>query len=251
MRKRGVAAFLAALIVVLIGLLVSFFFIFSNNATEQYVITLPGQGTAVIDPSPEISDGNRIQLQAVQVDRTNIQAVIGRLRRPEKYHLQSETTYYYQDAFTTLKSQFWQDGEQIRVSQMNRDGSLGKQVILTNQWIYLWDSQNIISRFARQAQDIDLYNRSPSYTDLLALPSDSVLEGRLEELDGQLCLYAKTEDPLTGEVEQWYILSENGLLIYADGQLDGQPTYQMRLSGLELSFDSQDLFLLPDGTPAS
>ena len=57
--------------------------------------------------------------------------------------------------------------------------------------------------------------------------------GELRELDGQLCLYAETSDKLTGELESWYILVENGLLIYASGSLNGVNTYRCAMVELQ------------------
>ena len=76
---------------------------------------------------------------------------------------------------------------------------------------------------------------------------DQILLGELRELDGQLCLYAESLDKLTGEKESWYILVENGLLLYADGMLDGKLTYQTQITDLQLSMADPAVFLLPNG----
>lgn len=248
MRKRSAAALVAALLVVAAGFFASFFFLFADSSGEQYTITLPGQGSAVIDPSPEIGQSNRGQLQKVEVDSTNLQALVQTLRRPETYHLQSETTYFYRDKQSVLKSQVWKGHTAMRISQLNTTEEQDLQILLTDKWIYLWSGESSVARYKRQDRDADLYRRTPTYEDLLKLSAGEILEGRLEELEGQLCLYAKTQDKLTGEVEQWYILAENGLLLYADGMLDGQMTYQTRMTHMQLATEEQSLFLLPDGS---
>ena len=248
MRKRSAAALVAALLVVAAGFFASFFFLFADSSGEQYTITLPGQGSAVIDPSPEIGQSNRGQLQAVEVDRTNLQALVRTFQRPESYYLQNETTYFYRDNQSVLKSQIWKSDSVMRISQLNNAEEQALQVLLTDQWVYLWTEESGVARYERQARDVDLYGRTPTYEDLLKLSADEILEGRLEELEGQLCLYAKTQDKLTGEIEQWYILAENGLLLYADGSLDGQMTYQTYMTHMQLDLEEQNLFLLPDGS---
>ena len=75
-----------------------------------------------------------------------------------------------------------------------------------------------------------------------------ILAGEVQEMDGQMCLYVSSRDPLTGEQEEWYVLVENGLLLYAEGKLDGTPTYTFRLTELQLEHSEDSLFLLPDGT---
>lgn len=248
MRKRSAAALVAALIVVAVGFFASFFFLFADGSGEQYTITLPGQGSAVIDPSPEIGQNNRGQMQMVEIDQTNIQALLQSLQRPEDYQLQSETTYFYNGSYSTMKSLLWKEKANVRISQTGVDENTDLQILMTDKWVYLWNADNTVTRFEKQARDADLYRRTPTYEDLLKLPAEEVLEGRVVELEEQLCLYAKTKDVLTGEIEQWYILAENGLLLYADGTLDGQMTYQYRTTELKLELEGQNLFLLPDGT---
>ena len=119
---------------------------------------------------------------------------------------------------------------------------------MTDNWVYVWTAESPVARFEKQVQDADLYGRMPTYEDLLSLSADEILEGRVVEQEEQLCLYAKTVDGLTGEIEQWYILAENGLLLYADGTLDGQMTYQSRTTQIQMEAGEETLFLLPDGT---
>ena len=213
MKKRSLAALVAAVVVIAVGILISL--LFSTSGTEDaYVISLPSQGSAVIDPSYELGQSNRDQLQIISVDKNNIQAVVASLKRPEAYSCRIATTYYYRNSNTTLVSNLWKQDSTVRISQLNAAGEETEQVLLTDRAAYLWGAgENTFTRFNRQDQDIDLYSRAPSYENLLLLSSDQILEGSILELDGHLCLYAKTEDVVTGEVEQWYILVENGLLL--------------------------------------
>lgn len=240
-------ALIAAMFVVAVGIFVSFFLSFSNQ-NDSYTITLPGQGSAVIDTSPDIGESNRNQMHTVSVDADNIQAVVASLQRPAKYQCQMEMTYFYRDTRTVLQSQLWKDGDLVRISQQTADEQAAQQVLLTRDWAYLWGKEGIYTCFARQEKDLDLYSRAPSYEDLVSMPQGQLLVGELRELDGQLCLYAETKDALTGELEQWYVLVENGLLLYAAGTLDGINTYIYRMTGLQLALDSTGVFTLPDGS---
>ncbi len=248
MRKRSIAALIAALFVVAAGVFVSFYLIFTDDSGEAYTITLPGQGSANIDPSPELGESNRAHLQTVTIDRTNIQAVIRSLQRPEVYQLHSQTTYYYNGARSVLRSQLWREGDQVRIDQLSADGTKEKQIFLTKDWVYLWGPDKQVARYVRQNRDADLYSHAPTYEDLLQLPAEAIQDAQIIEVDGHLCIYVVSLDPLTGETEQWYLLVENGLLISAEGQLDGQLTYQTTISDLQLSLEGQDPFVLPDGT---
>ncbi len=247
MKKRSTTALLAALAVVAAGVFVSLFLSFSNQ-DPAHVITLPGQGSAVIDTAPEIEEENRQMMQQLTVDATNVQSVIASLSRPENYQSQSELTYFYRDTQHTVRSQLWKLGNRIRTSQLAEDGSSSENAILTDAWVYLWGGDSSYVRFAREEQDADLYSRTPNYEDVLQLSSTDILAGEIREIDGRMCISVTSKDPLTGEQENWCVLVENGLLLYADGTLDGVPTYAYRMTELQLEQPDEALFLLPDGT---
>lgn len=80
------------------------------------------------------------------------------------------------------------------------------------------------------------------------MDASQILVGELCEQDGALCLYAETQDLTTNEMEQWYILVENGLLLQASGTLDGVNTYTCYMTSLSLEETDETMFQLPDGT---
>lgn len=233
--------------VVAAGVFVSFFVSFSNPDPE-HTISLPGQGSAVIDTNPEIEESNRQLIQTIAVDASNIQAVIASLSRPEQYHSRSELTYYYRDSQTVIACSLWAKDGLVRVSQLNEDGTDGPQALLGASSVYVWQGEAPWARFARQEQDADLYSLTPTYEDILSLGASDILVGEVRDVDGQMCLYVSSRDPLTGEQEQWYVLVENGLLLQASGALNGAPTYDYRMTELQLEPLDDAQFLLPDGT---
>lgn len=247
MKKRSTTALIAAMAVVAAGVFVSFFLSFSTQDPE-HEITLPGQGSAVIDTSPEIQEENRQLIQTVTVDVSNIQAVIASLARPDAYQSRSELTYFYRDTQSVTGCQLWKRDSWVRTSQFLEDGSAGQQALIGPAEVYLWSGEEPYVRFPVQENDVDLYGFMPTYEDLLRLDAKDLLAGEVRDVDGRMCLYAVSRDPLTGEEEQWYVLVENGLLLYAEGALEGVPTYAFHLTELQLEQPDENLFLLPDGT---
>lgn len=247
MKKRSTTALIAAMAVVAAGVFVSFFLSFSNQDPE-HVITLPGQGSAVIDTSPEIQEENHQLIQTITVDVSNIQSVVASLSQPASYQCQSELTYYYRDTQAVMKNQLWKQDELVRTSQLLEDGAAGQQALITDSYVYLWSGEEAYVQFPRQENDADLYSFAPTYEDILQLDAADILTGEVQDVDGQMCLYVVSRDPLTGEQEEWYVLVENGLLLYAEGTLDGTPTYTFRLTELQLEQPEDTRFLLPDGT---
>ena len=246
MKKRSTMALIAAMFVVAVGIFISFFL--SSNQSDSYMISLPGQGSAEIDTSHEIGDNNRDQVKTITITAENIQSVVASLQRPESYHCQMATVYYYRDTQTTMKSELWKSADYLRISQFTADGQIGQQALLTDRWVYLWGNDTAYNRYARQDHDADLYSRTPSYEDLVKMDASQILVGELRELDGALCLYAETQDLITNETEQWYILVENGLLLQTSGTLDDINTYTCYMTSLSLEETDDALFQLPDGT---
>ncbi len=246
MKKRSTTALIAAMFVVAVGIFISFFL--SSNQSDSYTISLPGQGSAEIDTSHEIGDSNRDQVKTITITAENIQSVVASLQRPADYHCQLSTVYYYRDTQTTMKTELWRADDCVRISQFSADGQAAQQTILTDDWVYLWGNGTAYSRYARQESDADLYSRIPSYEDLIAMDASQILVGELREQDGTLCLYAETQDLVTNEIEQWYILVENGLLLQATGTVDGVNTYTCYMTALTLEEVAEELFVLPDGT---
>ena len=247
MKKRSTTALIAAMVVVAAGFFASFFLSLSNQDPE-HVIMLPGQGSAVIDTNPAIQEGNRQLIQTISVDTTNIQSVIASLERPQSYQCHSELTYFYRDTQSTVHNQLWKQDGLARVSQLAADGTAGEQALITQTYVYLWRGDEAYVRFPVQEHDDDLYSLAPTYEDILQLDAAHILVGEVREVDGQMCLYVESRDPLTGEQETWYVLVENGLLLYADGSLEGVPTYTFHLTELRLEASEESVFLLPDGT---
>lgn len=246
MKKRSTMALIAAMFVVAVGIFISFFL--SSNQNNSYTISLPGQGSAEIDTSHEIGDNNRDQIKTITITAENIQAVVASLQRPESYHCQLSTIYYYRDTQTTMRSELWRAADRIRISQFTAEGQAAQQALLTENWVYLWGDSATYSRYARQEGDGDLYSRIPSYEDLIKMDASQILVGELREQDGALCLYAETQDLLTNEIEHWYILVENGLLLQVSGAIDGVNTYSCYLTSLTFEDAEDTLFVLPDGT---
>ena len=246
MKKRSTMALIAAMFVVAVGIFISFFL--SSNQNDSYTITLPGQGSAEIDTSHEIGDSNRDQVKTITITAENIQSVVASLMRPESYHCKMSMVYYYRDTQTTMKSELWKSADCVRISQFTADGQIAQQALLTDQWVYLWGDGTVYNRYARQDSDADLYSRIPSYEDLVKMDASQIMVGELREQDGTLCLYAETQDLITNEIEQWYILVENGLLLQASGTLDGTNTYTCYMTSLALEETDDALFKLPDGT---
>lgn len=247
MKRRSTLALLSAIAVVAVGIFISFFLSFSST-DDTNLITLPGQGSAMIDTNPDIAESNRDKLHTVTVNADNIQAIIASLRRPEEYQCQTEMVYFYGTSQSTFVSQLWKRGELIRIRQSAATSGEEQQTLLTRDWIYTWMTGTEYGRFPRQASDMDLYSKAPSYEDLIDMPREQILVGELREQAGVLCLYAESMDPLTGEHEKWYILVENGLLLYAEGHLNDSLIYRCSMLDLQLELDENIEFLLPDGT---
>lgn len=251
MKRRGIAALIAALAVIAAGLLISFFLSFSAGNKGQYQIILPGHGSATIDETQKIETENREKIQSVVIDKTNVQAVIASLSRPDGYSCVMQSTYFYNDESAELKSKCDVSGSLMRITQYTQSEKTELSALLTEKWVYLWNEGEIYERFPRMENDADLYLRAPSYRDIVLLAPEFVLDGGTAEIDGHLCLTIQTQDPETGETTDWAILADNGQLLYAESKDSHGMTFLTVMQSFSAGKPEDSLFLLPDGSNAS
>lgn len=248
MKQRGTVALILALAVIAAGILGSFFWSFSRQNPDQSQITLPGHGTADIDHTQDIGDSNRETVELLTVTRDNVAEVLRQLRRPEAYQCQVESTYYYGEGASTLKSTLEVRDGLVRITQYDRQEQPTLEALLTETRVYLWDTGEHWSDFLRMPDDRDLYARFPTYEDILTLPPERLLAGRTEVLDGELCIFVQTRQPETGEEQDWYILAETGLLLYTETRKDGAVCYTGAMKQFSAQPPGEERFLLPDGS---
>ena len=251
MKRRGLAALIAALAVIAVGILISFFLSLRAKNTAQYTISLPGQGTATIDDMSLIRERNRETVQAITVDEKNVHAVIDTLERPAQNQCEYVITYAYEDKTATFTGAVAADGARLAARTVNEAGTEIFHAVLSEKWVYVWGEDEIYRRFPRKARDADLYACAPTYEDLLAIPRERILSASTEELEDHLCLLVQTNDPLTGETQEWRIVVENGVLLTMQSFRDGRITYSAVLGTLSLQPPETRMFLLPDGASAA
>lgn len=248
MKRRGTVALILALAVIAIGVLGSFFWSFSRQNREEYQITLPGHGTADIDHTHDIGESNRETVELLTVNRDNVTDVIAQLRRPESYQCQVESTYYYGENASVLKSTLEVQGNKLRITQYDAEQQPALEALLTETRVYLWDTGERWSDFPRMPNDRDLYARFPTYEDLLSMPDERILEGDAREWGGELCIYVLTRNEETEEEQSWYILAETGLLLYTETRKDNALCYVGAMRQFSMQQPEEERFLLPDGS---
>lgn len=248
MKRRGTVALILALAVIAIGVLGSFFWSFSRQDQEQYQITLPGHGTAEIDHTHDIGKSNRETVELLTVTRDNVTDVIAQLRRPDSYQCQTESTYYYGESATLLKSTLAVQGDKLRITQYDAAEQPLLEVLLTGERVYLWDTGERWNSFPRQDNDRDLYARFPTYEDILSMPPERILKGETREWGGELCIYVQTRNPETEEQQDWYILTETGLLLYTETRKKDALCYTGVMRQFSVQLPEEMSFLLPDGS---
>ncbi|MBQ7491936.1 MAG: hypothetical protein IJT76_05005 [Clostridia bacterium] len=246
MKRRSLAALIAALAVIAVGILISFFLSLTAKNTGKYTISLPGQSTATIDDMGLIREKNRETVQAVTIDEKNAQAVIGALERPEQYQCTYVITYRYGENTAAFTGMIAVNGARSYAQTVNDDGQAMFYALLTDRWSYVWGEDEIYRRFPRKSRDADLYACAPTYEDLLDIPQEQILKAYVEELDGQLCLAVLTGDPMTDEWQEWRILVDSGILLTMEAKNGIETTYSAVLGTLSLNTPEERLFLLPD-----
>lgn len=247
MKRRGLAALIAALAVIAVGILISFFLSLTAKNTGNYTISLPGQSTATIDDMGLIREKNRETVQAVTIDEDNVQAVIGALERPERYQSVYVITYYYGEDSAAFTGTIAANGTLSYAKTVNESGEDLFHALLSERWTYVWGEDETYRRFPRKTRDADLYACAPTYEDLLAIPREQIVKASVDEVDGELCLLVLSREPVSGEEQEWRILADCGVLLTMESRKEGRITYSAVLATLSLDPPEDRFFLLPDG----
>lgn len=252
MRLKKTTGFtVSAALIVLFSIFISFFY--SKLTRDTPAVTLPPPAAQSESPGPNASPTTDDTNTRVELTPETVQAVIATLVRPDSY---SRTIKI--ELFSGAGSAVWDISSWIRPAATRLDilnnGSL-QSIILTDENIYIWYN-GIVPYYTGALTDTldyssDIWQRIPTYEDILELSKDKIEDAGYVEYDGVYCIYVDALSNELGYTEKYYIDLDLGLLIAAE-TYDGDTTvYKMTADATDLSAPPDDKFMLPDGEIAA
>ncbi|NCB06020.1 MAG: hypothetical protein EOM69_10960 [Clostridia bacterium] len=244
MKKNTGLMVVAAIAILLIGVLTSFLWTGSGGVPPK--IILPGSGDAISGVDVEVVEQNLGTVEQVTVNRSNVLRVIAMLRRPKAYTYTAAITYYYQSASSTVHLTGAVSDGYYKATQNNENGTL-KQTILTPDSIYIWSSGSVtLYKGARGDVCGDDLALMPTYEDLLALDPEQITEASYRPDGAPADIVLSFEQ---GDKQKVYRLSvETGLLISVEEFRGDALLYRAQLTAVSCETPDPSHFRLPNGT---
>lgn len=184
--------------------------------------------TLPIDLPPSATEQSGDNSNVVAVTPENVQTVLSSINCLEEYSREYTVTSYWAGGSSVADIKLWQNGDRMRISHKQGDGT--KNIIISNNTIYIWysDSDQLFSASVNEhdSNSLDRYARLITYREILDIPAEQVSAAGYEEKLGENCIYAKYELD-NSYVNHIFVSVDTGLLVAAEVEQNGNITYQM------------------------
>ena len=211
-------------------------------------IVLPAETTNSDQPSgsPENPSG---ALTQVAVTPATVQIAIETLARPEQYRRTVSIQQMWEGGTgawetTVTASQPW-----TRTDRTLTDGRI-RHTVTDGESTYIWYNAET-TVFTAPAGTItpDAEQHIPTYEDVLLLPTRDIVAADYRTIGEQVnCVYVETAQDDYGYSLRYWVSVDSGLLVAAETLQDGEATYRMWETAIDLAPALTDEFTLPDGT---
>ena len=210
----------------------------------------------IVLPTPEVSQqpggepGEQSGLVLVDVTPETVQSVIrDTLSRPDRYtRAVTIEDFWGEGESGTTHADVWVDGGWTQTEAALPGGTVRYSIGGDGQfWLWYGGDRTALSGPA-DGHSADLEGqRIPTYETVLELPQEDITEAGYEEKAGFACVYvAFALDE--GDVQRYWISTDNGLLVSAEREINGELVYRMTAYGQDqIPCPATASFALPDG----
>lgn len=211
-------------------------------------VSLPQADGSQSGTSGDTSQDNPDQYWLVSATPETVQNIISTLSRPDSYYRELTVESFWKEGSSSVTVQFWQDEGWSHTRQTLASGAVRHDLTGEDTWYYWYEGSQSWASFPAGDYASDLTQRIPTYETVLELPQEDITQAGYEEKAGYACVFvafALDED----DVQRYWISTDNGLLVCAEREVDGQLVYRMTASSaIQSPCPSTASFALPDGT---
>lgn len=249
-RKRTIFVVIIAL-VLMIALLYSFGPSLFSRIPHLELANPNATGTAEPSGDP-VGDGAGL---LVEVTPETVQDVIASVSRYESYSRALTISYTWGNGNSaTLTAKVWEDSGWKRTALTLPSGMIENSIVGDGQlWLWYDDgtekTQKEIFRGIATQVNSDLFQRIPTYEDILLLDSAHITVANYLDYNGQPSIYVEAKDEDLECLYRYWVSATNGLLMAAETEKNGVLVYRMQSNEVisPLS-ESVEIFTLPDST---
>lgn len=204
--------------------------------------TSPGQTSE----SPEDSAG---ALTQVAVTPATVQTAIETLARPELYRRTLSIQQVWSSGSGSWETIVTVSQPWTRTDRTLADGRI-RHTITDGESTYIWyNTEPELFMAPAGAITADAEQHIPTYEDVLLLPVRDIVAADYRTIGEQVnCIYVETAEDEYGYSLRYWVSVDSGLLVAAEKLQNGETTYRMWETAIDLAPSLRDEFTLPDGT---
>lgn len=215
--------------------------LFSMN-TPQVVLPTPGAGPGD-DPG---SESPAQTYQRVEVTTQTVTGVVATLTRPSSYYRELTVETFWNGGSSTSQVQAWIDGGWSHIRQVMPSGAVRHDLTGGGELYYWYDGSAQYQRAPADERSSDLAQHIPTYETVLDLSPHEITAAGYEARGDLPCIFVEVSRP--GQLQRFWVSVDNGLLVCAESEENGQLIYRMTAySPVQSPCPADASFSLPNG----
>ena len=226
---------------------------FASFGRSLFLVNIPSVSLAQLnedtsDGSDSSVQGQDDQFWQVDVTPETVQSIVASLSRPESYYRELTVETLWSDGSHSTSVQFWQDGGWSHTRQILPSGAVRHDLTGEDTTYYWYEGSERYRSFPADEYSADLTQHIPTYETVLDLDPASITETGYELRGPYPCVYVAFQEEDSASVERYWISTDNGLLISAEREVNGELVYRMTAYGqVQIPCPATASFALPDG----
>lgn len=207
-------------------------------------VVLPSAGAGIGDSSAPGVPGQ--SYQRVEVTPQTVTGVVATLARPASYYRELTVETFWEGGSSSSQVQVWQDGSWSHSRQALPSGVV-RHDLTDGETLYYWyEGSQQYKTAPADNKSSDLAQHIPTYETVLELDAGDILSAGYESRGDLPCVLVEVLQGRT--VQRFWISVDNGLLVSAEAEENGQVFYRMTAySSVQSPCPSDASFALPNG----
>ena len=244
MEQKNRLVIVVAIVALIVGAIIASFgrVLFAANTPE---VILPSSSAG----PGNISGTGQQDYQRVAVTTQTVTGVVATLARPASYYRELTVETFWTGGSSTTQVQVWADGSWSHSVQTLPSGAVRHDLTGGDTVYYWYDGAQEYASAPADRKSSDLAQHIPTYETVLELEPDEITAAGYE-LRGDLpCILVEVRRSGSDILQRFWIGVNNGLLVSAESEQDGQLIYRMTAySPVQSPCPASGSFVLPDRT---
>ena len=227
--------------------------IFASFGRSLFFVHIPSitlSDASSEEPPASGSSGPEAADQYWQVDVTpeTVQSIVATLIRPDSYYRELTVETLWSGGSFSSSVQYWQDRAWSHTRQDLASGAVRHDLAGPEKAYYWYEGSSAWNALPADERSHDLAQHIPTYETVLDLDPDSITETGYERRGPYPCVYVAFQGEDSASVERYWISTDNGLLVSAEREINGELVYRMTAYGqVQIPCPATASFALPDG----